>query len=76
MIRALADNSDLIAAQQQRNKSLLQKCLPPMVAVRFMEQHRTAFTYDASTVMFCSLGGFQALFKDTDTVQVLQIIHV
>ena len=40
VIRALADNSDMIAAQQQRNKTLLQKCLPPMIAVRYMEQHR------------------------------------
>ena len=70
VIKALADNSDMISAQQQRNKNLLQKCLPPMIAVRFMEQHRVSFTYDASTVMFCSLGGFNALFKDMETVQV------
>ena len=71
VIKALADNSDKIAGEQKRNKTLLLKLLPPTIAMKFIENHKFSVLYDATTIMFCSIHGFnEQCVTDYSAVQV------
>lgn len=49
--------------------------LPPIVANRLIEQKSVSFTYDASTIMFCSLHGFTDLVMRVEPLKSVKLLN-
>ena len=69
-IEGIAQKSQSIAKEQRRSEKLILRLLPPSVASRLIEQKRVSFTYDASTIMFCSLYGFTDIIMKSEPLRV------
>ena len=69
-IGQLTRRSEKIVREQKRSERLVTKLLPPVVIERLKEKREVAFTYDAATVMFCSLYGFSEVIQEIDPMQV------
>ena len=74
-ISKLANRSDKIVKEQKRSEKLVTKLLPPVVIERLKEKKEVAFTYDAATVMFCSLYGFSEVIREYDPMQSFKLLN-
>ena len=74
-IEALGRRSKKITREQKRNERLITKLLPPLVIERLKETKEVSFSYDAVTVLFCSLYGFSDIIQDMHPMESFQLLN-
>ena len=74
-IEALGRRSKRINKEQKRNERLVMKLLPPLVVERLKETKEVSFSYDAVTVLFCSLYGFSAIIQDMKPMESFRLLN-
>ena len=74
-IKNLTIRTEKIVREQKRSEKLVTKLLPTVVIERLKEKKEVAFTYDAATVMFCSLYGFTDVIKNYEAMQSFKLLN-
>jgi len=74
-IEALAVRSDKITKEQKRSERLILKLLPTSVASKLIEQRKFAYSYDAATVMFCSLYGYSEVINSMEPLKSFKLLN-
>ena len=74
-IKNLTIRTEQILKEQKRSERLVTKLLPPVVIERLKEKKEVAFTYDAATVMFCSLYGFTDIITNFEAMESFKLLN-
>jgi len=74
-IKALAISGSKVTREQKRSEKLILALLPPTVAARLIEQKKVSFSYDAATIMFCSLYGFSELINTMEPLKSFKLLN-
>ena len=74
-IEALGRRSKRITKEQKRNERLVMKLLPPVVIERLKETKEVSFSYDAVTILFCSLYRFSDIIQDMNPMDSFRLLN-